>query len=209
MSIWSTTRRFSGSASVNARAVGNGTSAPPRPGARSADGDLPPAQHHLTGGMTGAIGLPLGLMCIPGPAHSGPIFFQHGLEHLQARRHDQLLELGLRINEDIDQRKVPWRRGYRLATARDCARLLLHGGSLLGGFHLGFVTGRIARPVKSRRLQISTARGTSPPSLSECQEAVRALIRVRGWDNADYICGLNCRPWEENTEITRCEVKAR
>ena len=47
------------------------------------------------------------------------------------------------------------------------------------------------------------------PSLSECQEAVRALIRVRGWDNADYICGLNCRPWEENTEITRCEVKAR
>ena len=54
-----------------------------------------------------------------------------------------------------------------------------------------------------------TSRLANTPSLSECQEAVRALIRVRGWDNADYICGLNCRPWEENPVITRCEVKAR
>jgi protein-S-isoprenylcysteine O-methyltransferase Ste14 len=44
----------------------------------------------------------------------------------------------------------------------DCARLSLHGGSLLGGFRLGLVTGRIARPVRSRRSQISTATGTSP-----------------------------------------------
>ena len=65
------------------------------------------------------------------PTDGGPILFQHGFEYLQARRDDQLLELGLRINEDIDQRQVPWRRGYRLATARDCARRLLHGGSSL------------------------------------------------------------------------------
>ena len=103
--------------------------------------------------MPRAVRLPLRLMCIPWPTDRGPIVFQHGFEHFQAGRHNQLLELGLRINEDIDQRKVPWRRGYRLATARDCARLLLHGGSLLGGFRLGFVTGRIARPVKSRRFK--------------------------------------------------------
>ena len=52
--------------------------------------------------------------------------------------------------------------GYRLATARDCARLLLHGGSLLGGLHLGFVTGRIARPVKSRRFKFQQLLGHPP-----------------------------------------------
>ena len=98
-------------------------------------------------------------MRIPWPTDGGPILFQHGFEYLQARRDDQLLELGLRITEDIDQRQVPWRRGYRLATARDCARLLLHGGSLLGGLHLGFVTGRIARPVKSRRFKFQQLLG--------------------------------------------------
>ena len=101
-------------------------------------------------------------MRIPWPTDGGPILFQHGFEYLQARRDDQLLELGLRINEDIDQRQVPWRRGYRLATARDCARRLLHGGSLLGGLHLGFVTGRIARPVKSRRFKFQQLLGHPP-----------------------------------------------
>ena len=101
-------------------------------------------------------------MRIPWPTDGGPILFQHGFEYLQARRDDQLLELGLRINEDIDQRQVPWRRGYRLATARDCARLLLYGGSLLGGLHLGFVTGRIARPVKSRRFKFQQLLGHPP-----------------------------------------------
>ena len=108
-------------------------------------------------------------MRIPWPTDGGPILFQHGFEYLQARRDDQRLELGLRINEDIDQRQVPWRRGYRLATARDCARLLLHGGSLLGGLHLGFVTGRIARPVKSRRFKFQQLLGHPPgPSAEAC-----------------------------------------
>ena len=82
--------------------------------------------------MPRAVRLPCRLMRIPWPTDGGPILFQHGLEHLQARRDDQLLALGLRINEDIDQRKVPGRRGYRLATASDCARLLLHGDSFAG-----------------------------------------------------------------------------
>ena len=98
-------------------------------------------------------------MRIPWPTDGGPILFQHGFEYLQARRDDQLLELGLRIHEEIDQRQVLWRRGYRLATARDCARLLLYGGSLLGGLHLGFVTGRIARPVTSRRFKFQQLLG--------------------------------------------------
>ena len=90
---------------------------------------LPPAQHDLTRRMPRSIRLARRLMRIPWPTDGGPILFQHGFEYLQARRDDQLLELGLRINEAIDQRQVPWRRGYRSATARDCARLLLHGGS--------------------------------------------------------------------------------
>src|SRR4030095_4471326 len=43
-----------------------------------------------------------------------------------------------------------------------CARLSFHGGSLLAGFRPGFVTGRIARPVRRRRSQISTVSRTSP-----------------------------------------------
>ena len=103
---------------------------------------LPPAQHDLTRRMPRSRRLARRLMRIPWPTDGGPILVQHGFEYLQARRDDQLLELGLRINEDIDQRQVPWRRGYRLATARDCARLLLHGGSLLGGLHLPWCTTR-------------------------------------------------------------------
>ena len=133
--------------------------------------------------MPCAVRLPLRLMRIPRPTDRDPIVFQHGLEHFQTGRHNQLLELGLRINEDIDQRKVPWRRGYRLATVRDCARLLLHGGSLLGGLHLGFVTGRIARPVKSRHLQISTARGTSPTVVAPM--AATIYRAARGLDNGE------------------------
>ena len=123
---------------------------------------LPPAQHDLTRRMPRSRRLARRLMRIPWPTDGGPILVQHGFEYLQARRDDQLLELGLRVNEDIDQRQVPWRRGYRLATARDCARLLLHGGSLLGGLHLGFVTGRIARPVKSRRFTFQQLLGHPP-----------------------------------------------
>ena len=120
------------------------------------------------------------LMRIPWPTDGGPILFQHGFEYLQARRDDQLLELGLRINEDIDQRQVTWRRGYRLATARDCARLLLHGGSLLGGLHLGFVTGRIARPVKSRRFKFQQLLGhpLSPPQESHYRDEVEGSSHV-------------------------------
>ena len=86
----------------------------------SLDGPLGPER-------TGPIGVPVWPMGIPRTADCDPILFQHGLEHLQAGRLDQLLELGLGINEDLDQREVARRRGFRLATTSDCARLLLHG----------------------------------------------------------------------------------
>ena len=57
---------------------------------------------------------------------------------LQARGQNQLLEFGLGINENLDQRQVARRRGFRLATTSDCARLFLHGGFLSGGLAPGF-----------------------------------------------------------------------
>ena len=49
----------------------------------------------------------MGLMRIPRTAHGHAILLQHRLEDLQARRDDQRLELGLRIDQDVDQRQVP------------------------------------------------------------------------------------------------------
>ena len=74
-------------------------------------------------------------------------------DHLQARGHDQRLELGLGIDKDVDQREMTRCRGCRLATTSDYARLLLHGGSFLGASPQGFPTGRITRPAGSRRLK--------------------------------------------------------
>ena len=47
------------------------------------------------------------------------------------------------------------------------------------------------------------------PSLPECRGAALAFIEARGWDNADYECGLNCRPFEEGIETLVCEVTQR
>ena len=63
-------------------------------------------------------------MRIPWPTDGRPILFQHGFEYLQARRDDQLLERGLRINEDTPlQRQVPVASGIPIGdgdgTVRD------------------------------------------------------------------------------------------
>ena len=104
ISIRSTTRRFSGSAFANARAVGKRNLLAGAPRTGPTNRHLPPGQHDLTRCMPRSIRLARRLMRIPWPTDGGPILFQHGFEYLQARRDDQLLELGLRINEDIDQR---------------------------------------------------------------------------------------------------------
>ena len=74
---------------------------------RPANRHLPAAQHDLAGRMTRPRGAPVGLMRIPRTAHAHAILLQHRLEDLQARRDDQRLELGLRIDQDVDQRQVP------------------------------------------------------------------------------------------------------
>ena len=102
------------------------------PDPRSSDRDLAAPQYDLARRMPGPIRTALGLVRIPRTTDGNPILFQHRLEYLQARGDDQLLELGLRVHEDVDQREVPLPRGLRLATASGCARLLLHGGSFLG-----------------------------------------------------------------------------
>lgn len=32
------------------------------------------------------------------------------------------------------------------------------------------------------------------PTFEECQAAAIGAIRINGWQNADYECGLNCEP---------------
>ena len=128
----------------------------------SAHRNLTTAQHDFARRMACPVGAPRGLMCIPRPAHGHSILFQHGFEHLQARRDDQLLELGLRIDQDVDQRKVPGRRRLRLAPMDDCARLL-HGGSFLGASAPGFSHRPYITTSREPPLQISTASRTSPP----------------------------------------------
>ena len=61
----------------------------------------------------------------------------------------------------------------------DCARLSLHGGSLLAGLRPGLVTTRVSRAVRSRRSQISTAIGTSPDPLNDA--IVPEGLADHGW----------------------------
>ncbi|MGH3523482.1 MAG: hypothetical protein ACRDU4_11815, partial [Mycobacterium sp.] len=100
-------------------------------------------------------------MCVPDATQGRAIFFQHRGEYLQPGVDRQLEELGPRIDEQINKREMAL-RGIVLVRPIDCARLSFHGGSLLAGFRPGLVTGRIARPVRSRRSQILTTTGTSP-----------------------------------------------
>ena len=33
--------------------------------------------------------------------------------------------------------------------------------------------------------------------VAECGVAARSAIEAAGWSDADYECGLNCKPWSE------------
>ena len=83
---------------------------PVAPHPRPTQGDLAAPQHDVAGRMARPRRPPRGLMRIPRTAHGHAILFQHRREDLQARRDDQLLELGLCIDQDVDQWKVPWCR---------------------------------------------------------------------------------------------------
>jgi len=47
---------------------------------------------------------------------------QHGLEHLQARAHGEIEQLGPGVDEQIDERQVTGR--FHRGRGRECARLL-------------------------------------------------------------------------------------
>ena len=132
---------------------------------------LPPAQHDLTRRMPRSRRLARRLMRIPWPTDGGPILVQHGFEYLQARRDDQLLELGLRINEDIDQRQVPWRRGYRLATARCLGAQLA-------------ISVNNCPPPRDPRSRMTSLKRTQ-------RKDVQKAYRVRNW--REYETGLRAR----------------
>jgi len=128
------------------------------PGA--ADGDLPPAEHHLAGHGAPADGLAVGEMGIPRPTHRGPIVFEHRVQHLQPGPDRELEQLTAGIHQEVDQGQMAGR--FNSDRPNDCARLL-HGGSLSGeACASGLVTTRVARAATEPPLQFSTAIGTSP-----------------------------------------------
>ena len=47
-----------------------------------------------------------------------------------------------------------------------------------------------------RQLSVSVTLGEHS-SLQECGVAARSAIEAAGWSDADYECGLNCKPWSE------------
>ena len=128
--IWSTTRRFSGSAFANApgRWQRNLLAGAPRTGPTNRH--LPPAQHDMLTRRMPSFDTPGAQVDAHTVAHrvGGPILFQHRFEYLQANATTSSWSSAC-VSMRLSTNQVPWRRGYRLATARDCARLLLHGGS--------------------------------------------------------------------------------
>ena len=101
-------------------------------------------------------------MLVRRPADRCAIRFEHRLEHFQAGRGGELHQLGTGIDEEIDEGQMALEGRIDLVRPIDCARLSFHGGSCWRALRPGLVTGRIARPVRSRRVQISTAGGSAP-----------------------------------------------
>jgi hypothetical protein len=58
-------------------------------------------------------------------AQPRPVLLEHGFQHLQARPDRELEQLGVRVDEQIDQREVAGR--FNTGGTSDCARLLLGG----------------------------------------------------------------------------------
>ena len=90
-------------------------------------------------------------MRIPRPAQRGPILFEHRVQHLQARTDHQLEQLGLRIDQQIDERQR-W-RGDSTAAGRDGLCETSSWRLLVGGLSPGLVTTRVSRAVRSRRFK--------------------------------------------------------
>ena len=115
---------------------------------------LPPAQHDLTRRMPRSIRLARRLMLRQTAARSSSSMASSTFRP----RDDQLLELGLRINEDVDNSRgvgdTDWRRR---GTVRDCFFMAAPCWEACTSRHRSYSTTSEEPP-----LQISTATGTSP-----------------------------------------------
>jgi hypothetical protein len=105
------------------------------------NGHFPTGQHHFARRGPGTPRRAAGLMAVARPAQRRSVLLQHHLQHLQARRNGQLHQRCMGINE-----QVAWSySSIRLVGLRQCARLLLHGGSSLHrvdafGWHQSYST---------------------------------------------------------------------
>src|SRR5437762_5394387 len=70
-------------------------------------------------------------MLVAEPADRRAIVFKHRVEDLQTRDDGELHQLGTRIDEQINERQLALRVEIDLVRPIDCARLSLHGSSLL------------------------------------------------------------------------------
>ena len=157
--------------SANAAKVGNATSRAASPHPRSTHLDLPATQHHLTRDRTGARRLAIRLMLVAGTAGGRAIIFQYLLQHLEPGRNGQFHQLRPRVDEEIHERQVALALGLQLGAAdRLCETFVSWRLSFCEAHASGLVTSRITRPVRSRRLQFSTAIGTSPFQLPPRQQ---------------------------------------
>ena len=163
INIWSTTRRFSGSVSVKARAVGSGTSVPSRrargranraPSARPTRPDSAYAPRDAPAARVDAHTVAHTRRPDPLPAWprapSGPT-------RRPAPGARPAYQRGSRPTEGAGASGIPIGDGE--GTVRDC---FFMAAPCWEALHLGFVTGRIATTSEEPPLQISTARGTSP-----------------------------------------------
>ena len=99
-----------------------------RPHTRALDDHFPPAQHDLARDDPGPAGRAIRFVGIPRAANHRPILLEHGGEYAQARPDGQLQQLGLCVDQQIDQRQMTHRR-FKLGNNGRYARLCLHGGS--------------------------------------------------------------------------------
>ena len=139
---------------------------------------LPATQDDFARHRAGARRLARNLMLVPRTADRRSVFLEHRREHLQAGGDGELHQLRSRIDEQIDERQMALGLGITVVGLIDCARLSLHGGSLLAGLRPGLVTTRVSRAVRSRRSQISTAIGTSPVAALEEQDWAAAVEQI-------------------------------
>jgi hypothetical protein len=130
--------------------------------ARATHRDFSTAEDDLARCGASSSGLALGLMLVARTADRRPIVFEHRGKDFQTGRDGELHQLCAGIDQEINERQMALVGRIDLVRPIGCARLSFHGGSCWRAFRPGLVTGRIARPVRSRRLKFQQLSGHLP-----------------------------------------------